>query len=247
MTIKWSVASKSVQLKFFRGGANVLQENEKKQQTTSRRIDCPFLLSGNVAKKTGKWSWRQKSATTITNNHLTRLDIQFIESSRNVVYKNILWTWHYNNNILAYWKKCYEVQETFDAFMQVWNILVSSTSEEDYEKQVSKLARLLSEKPEVLKYVTETWLVSKKHFWRLGLISIPHFGSRSSSRAEEAHAYMKKFLQVSIGHFLTVYNKLKIALDHQIKAEMDRRSHASFAWASRKFCTGKRKNLLVCF
>jgi hypothetical protein len=137
---------------------------------------------------------------------------------------NILCIWHINKNILAYCKKHYEVQETFDAFMQVWNVLVSSTSEEDYEKQVLKLTRLLSDKPEVLNYVTKTWLIHKKHFVKAWTLNYPHFGSKTSSRAEGAHAFIKKFLQVSTGDLLTVFNKLKIALDHQIKAEMDRRS-----------------------
>ena len=60
VTIKRSVAGKNVQLKCDRGGANVLQEKEKKRQTTSRRIDCPFLLSGNFSKKTGKWKLKTK-------------------------------------------------------------------------------------------------------------------------------------------------------------------------------------------
>ena len=48
--------------------------------------------------------------------------------------------------------------------MQGWNVLVSSTNEEDYEKKLSNLARMISEKLEVLNYVTKTWLVSQKHF-----------------------------------------------------------------------------------
>ena len=63
MTIKRSVAGKSIQLKCDRGGAHVLQEKEKIQQTTSRRIDCPFLLWEFFEKD---WKWKLK---TKVNNH----------------------------------------------------------------------------------------------------------------------------------------------------------------------------------
>ena len=72
---------------------------------------------------------------------------------------NILCIWHINKNIIVYYKKYDEGQETFDAFMQLWNVLVSSTSEENYEKKLSYLSMMLSENPEVLNYVTKSWLV----------------------------------------------------------------------------------------
>ena len=52
LTIKSSIAGKSVYLKCDRGAVNVPKvEKERQRQTSSRRIDCPFLLSGNFSKK----------------------------------------------------------------------------------------------------------------------------------------------------------------------------------------------------
>ena len=65
----------------------------------------------------------------------------------------------------------------------------------------------------IQKKLVKTWTL--KH---------PHIGCKSSSRPEGVHAYIKKLLQVSTGALLTVLNKLQIALDHQIKTEVDRRS-----------------------
>nr|CCA24101.1 Pc21g00130 putative [Albugo laibachii Nc14] len=68
------------------------------------------------------------------------------------------------------------------------------------------------------------WIVYKKQFVKAWTLKHPHFGNKSPSRAEGAHAYVKKFLQVSTGALLLVFNKLNTALDHQIKAEVSQRS-----------------------
>jgi hypothetical protein len=42
-----------------------------------------------------------------------------------------------------------------------------------------------------------------------------HFGNRASSRAEGAHAKLKKYLQVSTGDFQEVKRKLSLAVEHE--------------------------------
>ena len=51
-----------------------------------------------------------------------------------------------------------------------------------------------------------------------------HFGSKSTSRVEGAHAYIKTFLQVSTADLLSVLNKLTLALVQQVRTEETRRS-----------------------
>ena len=52
VTIKSSIAGKSVYLLCDRGAVNVPKvEKERQCQTSSRRIDCPFLLGENFSKK----------------------------------------------------------------------------------------------------------------------------------------------------------------------------------------------------
>nr|CCA20967.1 Pc21g00130 putative [Albugo laibachii Nc14] len=56
VTIKSSIAGKRVYLKCDRGALNVNKLGEERQrQTSSRRIGCPFLLSGNFSKRRGNW------------------------------------------------------------------------------------------------------------------------------------------------------------------------------------------------
>ena len=52
VTIKNSIAGKRVYLKCNRVAVNVPKVGKERQrQTSSRRIDCPFLLYGNLSKK----------------------------------------------------------------------------------------------------------------------------------------------------------------------------------------------------
>ncbi|RKF64238.1 hypothetical protein OnM2_020096 [Erysiphe neolycopersici] len=51
-----------------------------------------------------------------------------------------------------------------------------------------------------------------------------HFCKKATSRVEGAHAYIKKFLQVSTGDLLSVFTKLTLAVEHQVKAEEAKRS-----------------------
>ena len=56
VTIKSSITGKRVYLKCDRGAINVPKiGKERQRQTSSRRIDCPFLLSGSFSKKRGNW------------------------------------------------------------------------------------------------------------------------------------------------------------------------------------------------
>ncbi len=50
-----------------------------------------------------------------------------------------------------------------------------------------------------------------------------HFGNRVTSRAEGAHALLKKYLQVSTGDLCEVKNKICLAIEnqfHEIKAQL---------------------------
>jgi hypothetical protein len=49
-----------------------------------------------------------------------------------------------------------------------------------------------------------------------------HFGNRVTSRAEGAHALLKKYLQVSIDDLCEVKNRICLAINqfHEIKAQL---------------------------
>lgn len=75
---------------------------------------------------------------------------------------NLLCIWHINKKIVANCKKHYTAQKTFDEFLQMWTVLVSSRTAEAYVEQLPKFWDSLSEKSEVFEYVTMTWLVYKE-------------------------------------------------------------------------------------
>lgn len=59
------------------------------------------------------------------------------------------------------------------------------------------------------------WLPWKDKFVSAWTEKHLHFGNRSSSRAEGAHAKLKLYLQVSTGSFQDVKKKICLAVEHE--------------------------------
>ncbi|KAJ9543535.1 hypothetical protein OSB04_023242 [Centaurea solstitialis] len=66
-----------------------------------------------------------------------------------------------------------------------------------------------------IEYIKKTWLPWKEKFVSAWTESYLHFGNRSSSRAEGAHAKLKLYLQVSTGGFQEVKEKICLAIKHE--------------------------------
>ncbi|XP_023745850.1 uncharacterized protein LOC111894016 [Lactuca sativa] len=106
---------------------------------------------------------------------------------------NLLYIWHIEKNVLAYCKKHFAHGEEFDLFMSNWN-------------NTKKVA---------IEYIKNTWLPWKEKFVSAWTEKYLHFGNRSSSRAEGAHAKLKQYLQVSTGGFQDVTEKICLAIKHE--------------------------------
>ncbi|CAG8741587.1 23275_t:CDS:2, partial [Cetraspora pellucida] len=78
--------------------------------------------------------------------------------------QHILCIWHINKNILAKCKRYFTTDENWTEFIRMWQVVIGSVTEQDFEIQWNEFLKSYSNKPEVLKYLQETWLPYKKHF-----------------------------------------------------------------------------------
>src|SRR3954447_24025725 len=132
---------------------------------------------------------------------------------------NLLCGWHISKNVLSYgrslglYKKDTEEE---NSFMSQWHKLVSSETVEDYEKRWAEFQKQWQGYPQLLKYLTKTWLEKdRKRFVRCWADRYLHFGHRETSRAEGAHSVVKRYLQVSTGDLYGVLQKLSLMLTNQ--------------------------------
>nr|CCA18090.1 Pc21g00130 putative [Albugo laibachii Nc14] len=160
------------------------------------------------------WTPETRPGVIVTDRELAlmaAIDKVFSSSS------HLLCIWHINKNILAKCKRQFETSEEWTVFLQQWCILVAANTELEYEKQWKELSDSFKTKPKVLEYLANTWLIYKERFVNAWTSKYRHFGNKATSRVEGAHAYIKKFLQVSTGDLLSVLSKLTVALVHQVR------------------------------
>nr|XP_043620091.1 PKS-NRPS hybrid synthetase cheA-like [Erigeron canadensis] len=129
---------------------------------------------------------------------------------------NLLCVWHIEKNVLANCKKYFGSNEEFDIFMLSWSNLVYSTTESIFIQNWAEFELTYNEKKDVIDYVKNTWLPWKEKFVSVWTEKYLHFGNRSTARVEGAHAKLKKYLQVSIGGFKEVKDKICLAVEHNL-------------------------------
>ncbi|XP_052620945.1 protein FAR-RED IMPAIRED RESPONSE 1-like [Lactuca sativa] len=128
---------------------------------------------------------------------------------------NLLCIWHIEKNVLANCKKHFPHTEEFDIFMSSWNNVAYSTSKTIFEHNWGEFELFYQTKKVAIEYIKKTWLPWKEKFVSAWTENYLHFGNRSSSRAEGAHAKLKQYLQVSTGGFQDVTKKICLAIKHE--------------------------------
>eukprot|EP00268_Persea_americana_P019707 TRINITY_DN20136_c0_g2_i5.p1 TRINITY_DN20136_c0_g2~~TRINITY_DN20136_c0_g2_i5.p1 ORF type:complete len:101 (-),score=7.46 TRINITY_DN20136_c0_g2_i5:314-616(-) len=78
---------------------------------------------------------------------------------------NFLCIWHIGRNVLVRYKKLFETKEKWDKFHICWNMLVSSSTEEEYIQHLSMINNTFSTYPEALQYVKCSWLDTYKEIF----------------------------------------------------------------------------------
>ena len=95
---------------------------------------------------------------------------------------HLLCKWHINRNVLARCKKLFETKEKWDRFIMSWNMLVSSSTEEEFGEQLCKLNQEFSTYPSALNYVKGTWLDAyNERFVSVWTDKCIHFGNTTSN------------------------------------------------------------------
>jgi MULE transposase domain len=129
---------------------------------------------------------------------------------------------HIEKNVLVHTSKEFGKAEDRDMFMKAWSDVVSSDTEEVYEKRWAMLESIFEDSvPGLVSYIRNTWLdLWKRLFIRAYTNKYLHFGNRVTSRVEGAHSTLKSYLQISTGDLKSVFDKITIMLTNQ-HAEYD--------------------------
>lgn len=99
--------------------------------------------------------------------------------------------------------------------MSTWNVVAYSTTEALFNKNWADFELFYKGKKDALEYIKKNWFPWKEKFVSAWTEKYLHFGNRASSRAEGAHAKLKKYLNVSTGDFQQVKKKLCLAIEHE--------------------------------
>jgi hypothetical protein len=131
---------------------------------------------------------------------------------------HLLCRWHVNMNVLAKCKQhfpgpiksnngVYSRHPDFKAFIQDWNSLLLSTTEESYDKQLKEFRE---KHPKAATfYVESTWLIFKEKLVRFWVDQHLHFGYLVTSPIEGCHAGLKRYLRRSTAGLDGVFTKLQ--------------------------------------
>ncbi|KAI7962511.1 hypothetical protein MJO28_000605 [Puccinia striiformis f. sp. tritici] len=122
--------------------------------------------------------------------------------------------WHIRNNL---WTHCHPLLlkggYDYDMFLEAWNFLLASKSQEEYEANRVKMAATCT--PEVMKYMNKNWLPLKGMFVNYLISDLPHFGNKNTSRVESLHASVKHFLHGANSSIYKTIVNMRDALNHQ--------------------------------
>ncbi len=97
--------------------------------------------------------------------------------------RHLLCRWHISRNVLAKCKKFFELKEKWDKFIMSWNVLVLSSTEDEYNDRWSALQREFGTYPDALQYVSDTWLSKyKERFVAAWTDTCRHYGNVTTNR-----------------------------------------------------------------
>ncbi|XP_071696399.1 protein FAR-RED IMPAIRED RESPONSE 1-like [Rutidosis leptorrhynchoides] len=107
---------------------------------------------------------------------------------------NLLCVWHIEKNVLANCKKHFKREAEFDIFMCSWKNVIYSITEAIFLNNWWEFKLSYDVKKEAIDYIMNIWLPWKEKFVSAWTEKYLHFGNRTYSRAEGAHAKLKMYL-----------------------------------------------------
>ena len=98
-------------------------------------------------------------------------------------YPHLLCIWHINKNVTSNTKRHFTTNSEYQEFLQSWNRLIHSSTEEEYDTRLSEFEQRYQASPS-LRYVKETWLIHKEKFIVAWTQQYLHRGNSATSRVE---------------------------------------------------------------
>ena len=132
--------------------------------------------------------------------------------------KNLLCIWHINHNIAARHKASFS-EEQWNSWIKRWNTILHIATREEFDHAMNDLLEGAEyATPLVMRqYIKMTWLPLRDQFARPWTKHYRHLGTTSTSRAEAAHARIKKYIGVSTGDLLFVSKQILAAHKAEIE------------------------------
>ena len=110
-------------------------------------------------------------------------------------------------------KQHFSTNDEYQEFLQLWNQLIYSTTEDDYSNRLAEIEKRYPLPP--IRYIKETWLIYKEKFIVAWTQQYLHLGNSATSRVEGSHAFLKKHIGAASGDMLTVFERISQALQAQ--------------------------------
>lgn len=120
----------------------------------------------------------------------------------------LLCTWHINKNIASHCKKDFETNEDWQKFLQSWQNIIYSDTEQSYELNVKQFEMEHQTHPSCVQYAKINWLKFKTQFVNAWTNKVKHLGHCTTQRVEVARANLKNHLNSSLGSFPIVWSTM---------------------------------------
>ena len=145
---------------------------------------------------------------------MNALEITFSSSA------HILCQWHVSMNVLAKTRKFFPKATTsidggppirhpsFEAFLKEWDQLMKSKTEDDFIIRIRTFKTTSRIPPVAIEYAVNTWLPWKEKLVSNWVDQLPCFGIKTTSRLEDLHAQMKRYIQISTSDLAGVFVRL---------------------------------------
>ena len=139
------------------------------------------------AKKKDNYIWALEQFSIILNHHQPQVLVtdkeQALINAIDHVFPNshhILCRWHIFKNIQLHCRKNFKSEEDWAEFRSLWNYLVASKSETQYEENFNKI--YIKVNANTSHYLITNWLPLKYKFVSFWTDQFPHFNNCNTSR-----------------------------------------------------------------
>ncbi|KAJ1424222.1 Protein FAR1-RELATED SEQUENCE 6 [Sesbania bispinosa] len=145
---------------------------------------------------------------------------------KNKLIRKVLCQFHIDKNVKAKFRTYVSHTQEWQPIMDTWMSLMHSSTESDFEMQLTTFEQMCLPFGLFLNYVKNTWLIPhKEKFVDAWINKVMHLGTTTTNRVESAHSRLKNMLQDSRGDLCNCWDAMNnmITLQHtKIKASFQR-------------------------